>query len=341
VTVFYDAHDICTISSNVNLDRFLYSFKTRKAFSSCTIEVRVDPVMPVKKGTKMGIMFYYDEAKDELQFDYPWILPVRSLVAGIARTTTTVKVTPTYRMLTDVLGLGYDLGHLLEALLQTKLLGAGFSLVHGACVDYKGTGVLLPAFANTGKTMTSLGLCRSFGFRFLSDDTTLVDDEANALSYASLTNISLETLRSLGGLGLTAGDRIKVGGKAFLAKIFTTRFVQPGVYVPPEKLFGHVLDSTRVGLACFLEKGDDEVKEVEPEEATRKMLLINRREIPWSDSPYLQAYSYSTDSLDLFDLMHREETIAGDFFRKLERCYVVRSNSSHSRLVRDLVMRNR
>src|SRR5712692_3589841 len=339
MTVYYDSHGLCTISSNVNLDRFLYSFKTKNTYPRCSIEVVVDSVTSRKGNTKMGIMFSYDEARDELFFEYPWIVPLRSRLANITGPNTALLVTPTYRMMTELLGLGFDLGHVLEAIIQVKLLKAGFSLVHGACVDYKGTGVLLPAFANTGKTRTSLGLCRGFGFMFLSDDTTLVDGEAKALSYAGLTNLTKETVKSLGGAGLTAGENISLNGKTLLAKFLTTRFVQPGIYVPPEKLIGKVTESAKLGLVCFLEKGKDQVREVGPSEAISKMLSINRREIPWSDNPYLQAYAYAAPDFDLLALMHDEERIVGDFLRRTKRCYVVSSNSSHSKLVGDLVSR--
>ena len=51
----------------------------------------------------------------------------------------------------------------------------GHMLLHSACLDLNGRGVLLSARTDTGKTGTVLRLLREQGARFLSDDMTIVD----------------------------------------------------------------------------------------------------------------------------------------------------------------------
>ena len=54
-------------------------------------------------------------------------------------------------------------------------LAAGRMLLHSACVELDGVGVMLSARTDTGKTGTSCGCCASTAARFLSDDMTIVD----------------------------------------------------------------------------------------------------------------------------------------------------------------------
>ena len=52
-------------------------------------------------------------------------------------------------------------------------------LLHSACLELDGRGILLSARTDTGKTGTVLRLLRDTA-RFLSDDMTIVDADGNA-----------------------------------------------------------------------------------------------------------------------------------------------------------------
>ena len=65
--------------------------------------------------------------------------------------------------------------NVVEALLRFVLVSRGYMLLHSACLDIDGRGVMLSALTDTGKTGTVLRLLREGGGRFLSDDMTILD----------------------------------------------------------------------------------------------------------------------------------------------------------------------
>ncbi len=65
--------------------------------------------------------------------------------------------------------------NVIEALLRFVLVSRGYMLLHSACLDIDGRGVMLSALTDTGKTGTVLRLLREGGGRFLSDDMTILD----------------------------------------------------------------------------------------------------------------------------------------------------------------------
>ncbi|MFZ5870511.1 MAG: hypothetical protein ACOYXW_08305 [Actinomycetota bacterium] len=88
--------------------------------------------------------------------------------------------------------------NVLEALLRFVLVSRGYMLLHSACLDMGGRGVLLSARTDTGKTGTVLRLLREHpDVRFLSDDMTVLSPTGTAYSYAKPLTISQHTLRSV------------------------------------------------------------------------------------------------------------------------------------------------
>ncbi|HET7173817.1 MAG TPA: GtrA family protein [Nocardioidaceae bacterium] len=87
--------------------------------------------------------------------------------------------------------------NVVEALLRFVLVARGHVLLHSACLDVDGRGVLLSARTDTGKTGTVLRLLRDGGARFLSDDMTVVSPEGAAWCYPKPLTISHHTLRAV------------------------------------------------------------------------------------------------------------------------------------------------
>ena len=87
--------------------------------------------------------------------------------------------------------------NVIEALLRFVLVSRGYMLLHSACLDLDGRGVMLSALTDTGKTGTVLRLLREGGGRFLSDDMTILDASGIALCYPKPLTISHHTLRAV------------------------------------------------------------------------------------------------------------------------------------------------
>ena len=96
--------------------------------------------------------------------------------------------------------------NILEPLLRFVTVSRGRMLLHSACVELNGTGVMLSALTDTGKTGTVLRLLREHGGRFLSDDMTVIDAEGNACCFPKPLTISAHTLRAVRADDLTHSE---------------------------------------------------------------------------------------------------------------------------------------
>ena len=93
--------------------------------------------------------------------------------------------------------------NVVEALLRFVLVSRGYMLLHSACLELDGRGVMLSALTDTGKTGTILRLLRENRSRFLSDDMTIIDASGRALCYPKPLTISQHTLRAVNAGDLT------------------------------------------------------------------------------------------------------------------------------------------
>jgi Predicted membrane protein len=96
--------------------------------------------------------------------------------------------------------------NILEPLLRFVLVSRGRMLLHSACVELAGTGVMLSALTDTGKTGTVLRLLREHGGKFLSDDMTVIDRSGNASWFPKPLTISAHTLRAVSADDLTRSE---------------------------------------------------------------------------------------------------------------------------------------
>ncbi len=87
--------------------------------------------------------------------------------------------------------------NVIEALLRFLAVSRGRVLLHSACVEIDGRGVMLSARTDTGKTGTILRLLRDGGARFLSDDMTVLNVDGTAECYPKPLTISHHTLRAV------------------------------------------------------------------------------------------------------------------------------------------------
>ena len=87
--------------------------------------------------------------------------------------------------------------NVIEALLRFVFVDRGFMLLHAACMDFEGKGVILSARTDTGKTGTVLTLLSRHQGAFLSDDMTIIDSFGTARCFPKPLTISQHTLRAV------------------------------------------------------------------------------------------------------------------------------------------------
>jgi putative flippase GtrA len=96
--------------------------------------------------------------------------------------------------------------NVIEPLLRFVMVSRGRMLLHSACVELDGTGVMLSALTDTGKTGTILRLLREHRGRFLSDDMTVIDPDGGACCFPKPLTISAHTLRAVRADDLTRSE---------------------------------------------------------------------------------------------------------------------------------------
>jgi putative flippase GtrA len=183
--------------------------------------------------------------------------------------------------------------NIVEALLRFVLVSRGKMLLHSACVELDGVGVMLSALTDTGKTATVLRLLRDHGGVFLSDDMTVVNPDGTAVCFPKPLTISAHTLRAVQADDLTPAEwrrlqfqsRLHSKGGRSLA-LTLSRFNVPimGInaitqrMVPPPKYSVDRLVSCKLGSATtvrelfIIERGTPRIAGLEPDETLHRMI---------------------------------------------------------------------
>jgi dolichol-phosphate mannosyltransferase len=183
--------------------------------------------------------------------------------------------------------------NVIEALLRFVFVSRGRMLLHSACLDMNGTGVMLSAKTDTGKTGTVLRLLREKGGTFLSDDMTIVDTNGTAWCYPKPLTISAHTLRAVdpGDLHLLEWGVLNVkgrihskGGRAvglgmgtrnlpiMSANSFVQMVVPPPKYPVDRLVPCEMTESVRVDDLFIIERGRPSLADVSGDEALDELL---------------------------------------------------------------------
>ena len=175
--------------------------------------------------------------------------------------------------------------NIIEALLRFVMVSRGYMLLHSACLEIDGRGVMLSALTDTGKTGTILRLLRENDARFLSDDMTIIDPNGVALTYPKPLTISEHTLRAVnaGDLSKKEWRRLRVQsrlhsreGRGIGTRLgemnvpimslnaFTQYVVPPPKFVVDRLVPCEKADTVKVQELFIIERKDYALTELEP-----------------------------------------------------------------------------
>ncbi|MGZ4593008.1 MAG: glycosyltransferase [Actinomycetes bacterium] len=187
----YDIHGLLTVGSAVELRELEY-FRSAQVAGPYDIEIRSD----MEKNS-------FRRRTRVTQFASP---PGVSYEEHLGRFGSDFRVEMSDRIQVHVGPMLVKSPHVLytnvvEALLRFVLVSRGYMLLHSACLELDGRGVMLSALTDTGKTGTILRLLRENSSKFLSDDMTILGPDGTAMCYPKPLTISQHTLRAV-----NAGD---------------------------------------------------------------------------------------------------------------------------------------
>jgi dolichol-phosphate mannosyltransferase len=186
---FYDIHGIVTIGSDVVLPELGYFEQAKGARDGVTpdVSVRIGAVPGLRKRARL--VQSLDRASVR------WEEHLGRLSANFAIHFGDQIQVSTSRALARSPHVLYT--NVVEALLRFVFVDRGYMLLHSACMDIDGKGLMLSARTDTGKTGTVLKLLRLSEGKFLSDDMTIIDRSGVARSFPKPLTISQHTLRAV------------------------------------------------------------------------------------------------------------------------------------------------
>src|SRR5215471_11064295 len=223
--------------------------------------------------------------------------------------------------------------NIIEPLLRFVMVTRGRMLLHSACVEVDGVGVMLSALTDTGKTGTVLRLLREHGGRFLSDDMTVIDAHGNAWCFPKPLTISAHTLRAVSADDLTRSEWRKLqfqsrlhskGGRSIaltLAKFnvpimalnaTTQILVPPPKYTVDRLVPCRMASATQVRELFIIERGEPRLADLDHASALQQLITNTDDAYGFPPFRYL-APAITLDGQDYHHLREAEQEILASF----------------------------
>jgi dolichol-phosphate mannosyltransferase len=228
--------------------------------------------------------------------------------------------------------------NVVEALLRFVFVSRGYMLLHAACMDVDGRGVMLSARTDTGKTGTVLKLLRTSQGTFLSDDMTIVDSSGVARSFPKPLTISEHTLRAIDAGDLSRQEwawlRIQSRlhskeGRGFAMKLadhnvpimtingWTQRIIPPPKYAVQRLVPCELSLQTTIQQLYIIERGEPHYSKVSQSQAIVE--LLENTEDAYGFPPYRYlAPALSVAGVSYDDLREQERLILASAIESVE-----------------------
>jgi hypothetical protein len=205
-------------------------------------------------------------------------------------------------LLTQAISTAFPDQAFIQMITHIKLLQKNHTFLVGACFEPNGsnTATIISSMGGMGKTSLVFKTLEEIGGKFFSDDMVIISKNGKIYSYpkpvrtrhVSIPPFDLET------------------------------YVQPATLLGPNI---QMKKTSRVGNLVLLERSDKtELNPLSPEDALNKLLLINRKLLPYYMERSIIAYSYMNTSFSIGALMNLETDILQNFLKDAN-CYVMKS----------------
>ncbi len=319
-------HNIVKVVSNYRLNG---SIKLIEDNISPDIIVNVDNFnFPKNELSKLDYWFYGREGEDFVYYeDRIFGIEDKILLKNIKgkteihATEKTLKIDRIY-----VPRSRESLEKLINTIVQIKQIEHGCLSIHASCLSRDGEAILLAAFPNVGKTLSAHQLLKS-GFKYISDDTVLVDNKG----IAYLTSFP----SAVGYYDFLRFIRPEdIGMVRYYSSFVKSWFMHKSKLLnrllrPPHLTLGDLyetVDKAKVRVVCTLEIGPKSIKEIEPEDMFKKIRAINEYCLPrFYDNPFIKVYDYFNPGY-VEDIREREYKNLLDFLSGCE-CYNLACNN--------------
>ncbi len=165
------------------------------------------------------------------------------------------------------------IARLVTSLILIKLLQKGCSLLHSACLAWKGRGFLLIAPPETGKTFTTLSLINQ-GFEYIADDLCIID---GSTAYSWPSDMTLHPGHIKHNLvNINFRDMVELNIRERSTNLPFLRLTGE-MRVKPNEIFREEIMKSEVKIerAYFLNPRGNSVSEINDDLAFRKAMISN------------------------------------------------------------------
>ena len=286
---YYDMHNVVRIQSNIPLNIEPISPLQECSYLSepnLVINVRNDlPILHIcldyLKDFSNVDRFYANPNKGVLYFkDIYYRERYEILLANLEQKhhnfpTKIYATTPTTKRQHSVLR--GNLYNLIAAIIQIKLINAGFLYIHGACLSKNNSGIVAAAHCGVGKTLLSFQAQKQ-GYNILSDDMTLVNSERYGYSsYSSPTTVSYNDF-------IQYVNSEKIGWWKYYKLLIRSKIVEKNLalmkFFPLPKFDllnpnDKIVKKAKINTVCILEEGDRSIEEVDNLYLAKRINEIN------------------------------------------------------------------
>jgi putative flippase GtrA len=243
--------------------------------------------------------------------------------------------------------------NVVEPLLRWLLVRRGVALVHGACLEINGTGVLITAQTDTGKTTTCLQTIREHDSTFLSDDMVLVDHAGKALAYPKPLTVSAHTLEAVAEAPLPLKQKLLLqiqsrvhskAGRRLAMRLCElnlpvgTMNALTQIVVPPPKfsineLIPHarVRDSIEITHMIVIERGQALIEALDHDQACHVLLANTEDAYGFPPYPFIAPVLCCEDGIE-------EAAIHRSFLQEMTVFRVRTPNREWYRLLPELIL---
>jgi len=312
----YNIHDVMRVQSNVDI-HLPNIFKVCQVINpDLIVHIGDFELEVVKKGDNI---YYYEHRLGPLKSKF--------MISNLFGKAEIYYESPRYRMQPRIKRSIIDLIH---TVIAWKLLKAGYAFIYAACLERGGNGILIVAPSGVGKTLTSISLVKNYGFSYLSDDTVIIGRDGIAYCYPMAMKIAprhLETFK----IDVKFGEKVEMSLRRGLRRLpFLDGFISD-FHMDIYRVLGDVNVKSKVKIEkiFLLEKGDDEIREVDGKTILNKILNYNFYSIwSWSNIFPLFLYTYYNPEMCLGDLLETRDEIIKHFVDS-SRCFMVKGRNEN------------
>jgi hypothetical protein len=307
-------------------DHFTEEHSCSSSSNPSIIKISINVVKDIIRPSGLGQKFqtcYGSDRRDEIYFECHLGLGVKAKlhIKNLLNLTEFTVNKNYHRFVRFKADNVYPPGIHLADILSVNLLQRKYVPLHCAAISSQNEGILLVAPPNTGKTLTTM-LALNCGFDYISEDIAIVDEEnVYANPYTSTFNHYDDDESN-------ANNERSI--RAFISKIPLLNY-----YVQISKTSMTAIDliknskidqKVKIKAICILSRGKESIIEkIDPEEALRRVLIINRNEFSYYKNPVLLAYSYFNPTFSINRLKDIEEKTLNTIINKAD-CFLLRSN---------------